>query len=100
MAESIKFEGCNCTLSTPTKIIGLKNKAGGTHAYSDGKRIVTCFRLSADELAEVAQNGLIWLIVEGQDMPHTSVNGRSVLNIKGIPAAADDETETTKQGMN
>jgi hypothetical protein len=100
MAKSIKFEGCNCTLSAPSKLIGLKPKAGGTDAFSDGKRIVTCWRLSAEELAEVAQTGLIWMIVDGQTMPTTVLSGQSVVSNKGVPATAKDDDETAKQGMN
>lgn len=99
MAESIKFEGCNCTLSAPSKIIGLKKtKAGSTDAFSDGKNIVTCWRLSTEELAEIAQTGLIWMVVQGQDMPQTIVSARSVLNIRGMPSIPNDPI--TKQGMN
>ncbi len=103
MAESIKFEGCNCTLAAPSKIIGLgPRKVGDTDAFSDGKRIVTCWRLSADELVEVAQTGLVWLMVDGQDMPLTNVSGKGLVNIKGVPATAEpvDDDETTKKAMN
>lgn len=102
MATSIKFEGCNCTLAAPPKILGLKGAPGKTDAFSDGKKIVTCWRLSADELVEIAQTGLVWLVSHGQDMPTTFVSGKSVLTIKGLPSTAEPEAddETTKQAMN
>jgi len=92
MAIPIKFDGCNCTLAPPATIVGLKPSAGHTDAYSDGKQVVTCWRLSSAELLEVAQTGLIWLIVAGQNQPRICVSGQGVLSAKGLPATADDES--------
>ncbi len=103
MATSIKFQGVNCTLSPPSKIIGMQQKTGGAmHALSDKTQVVTCWRLSAEELAEIAETGVVWMRIKGQEMPPTSVSGLCMVHIKGEPAEVEteDDEETAKQAMN
>lgn len=43
---------------------------------TDGRRvIISCFKMTPEELAEVNRTGRVWLIVQGRDMPVVSIDG-------------------------
>lgn len=56
-----------------TVLTGDGGDIGDLPAYYDGEQVVSCWRLDPDELATVAETGVIWLNIMGQYHPPISM---------------------------
>lgn len=78
MAEAVEFPEMNYRLGQPKGVSEDQVRTLRTHRaeYPDGSSLhISCWRLNADELAEVARTGLVWLYVMGDAHPPVHVNG-------------------------
>ncbi|WP_454287102.1 hypothetical protein [Rhizobium arsenicireducens] len=67
MAEAIRFAGANMVLGAPE---GQEETCSDLYTYTNGACSVSCWQLSADELAEVNRTGRIFLSVfSGRTQP-------------------------------
>ncbi|OJX99088.1 MAG: hypothetical protein BGP07_03245 [Rhizobiales bacterium 63-22] len=66
MATSINFPGSNMTLMPP----GGAENIDPLHTFTNGVCSVSCWQLSAEEIAEVARTGRIFLtVLSGRTQP-------------------------------
>lgn len=67
MAEAIDFEGRNIVFIKPEGMTD--EECGSLLAFTDGQQVISCWKLSEEELEEVKKTGVIWLSVWGQQPP-------------------------------
>lgn len=72
MARGIDFDGSNITLVAPS---GMEDAVTSLPVHYDDGLVVSCWRLSADELAEIQRTGVVWLSIIGNTMPPAFVGG-------------------------
>lgn len=72
MAETINFPGANVRLDAPP---GLEEQVHDIVAYKGPctcgdcpEQVVTCWRLSPEELEQVKKTGVVWLYLMGPSM--------------------------------
>lgn len=86
MAEPVGFEGANQVFAAPegsTNCIDLET-------HSDGQAVTSCWRLSPEELAEVARTGVVWLrVAMNGRTPPVYVSGEALLMIGDRPSRAE-----------
>lgn len=85
MANGVGFEGANHVFQAPpgdTNCVDLET-------FTDGTQVISCWRLSEEELAEVARTGVVWLSVRGRALPPVLVSGQALVSIVDHPAQAE-----------
>ncbi|MUO30799.1 MULTISPECIES: hypothetical protein [Rhizobium/Agrobacterium group] len=60
MAQPVKFDGANMVLRAPA---GQEETVSDLYTYTNGHCSVSCWQLTADELAEVNRTGRLFLSV-------------------------------------
>lgn len=75
MAEPIDFPGSNLNLLPAS---GDEETVNAMRAFTNGTHVVECWRLTPDELAEVAKTGCIWLAMVG-GVPPIIVGSKSTI---------------------
>lgn len=80
MARAIDFHGSNMVLHAPK---GSEETVGDLHTYTNRMCSVSCWELSAEELAEVAHTGRIFLSVfSGRTQPPVFLGGEE--DVRGL----------------
>jgi len=90
MAKGVKFEGSNVELKPPIGLVA--NRMGHVEnipAHNDGTQIITCWRLSDEEMQEVMRTGVVWLSVAGQSMNTLRISGEALVRVAGRPSVAE-----------
>lgn len=78
MANPIPFPGCNKTLVAPK---GMEDVVQPIQVYSTDQICVVASALTADELAEVLQTGIVWsTYVMGGTMPPSFIGSQKSVN--------------------
>ncbi|MDH3232222.1 MAG: DUF2203 domain-containing protein [Alphaproteobacteria bacterium] len=57
--------------------------------FRDGRQIISCWRLTEDELAQIAETGCVWLSVLGIGTPPVCIMGHSPVTVDGQPAVGE-----------
>ena len=88
MAVAVGFEGANTVFQAP------KGKEETVHDLecfqpADKSQIVSCWRLSKEEIEQVNQTGVVWLRIMGNGMPPVYVSGEALVLVEGRPARAE-----------
>lgn len=85
MAEPVAFPESNLTL-----VGSPEDRAAGTvldlptHRYRDldgHPHVISCWKLSPDELAEIVRTGLVWFHSWGETHPPISIQGASPFRV-------------------
>lgn len=81
MAEPIRFKGSNA-------VIGAGDNPGvlDLPAFFNGSRLVSCWRLTPEELEEVQRTGCVFLSVLYHSMPPVLVGSGTVVNDEAAQA--------------
>lgn len=61
------FSESNLVLSRPPDMTA--EQCEPLSVFADGKQVISCWKLTADELKEFQRTGRIWLVVFGETMP-------------------------------
>lgn len=86
MAKPVGFEGANTIYRAPKSMS--PEECGDLEVFKADDQIISCWRVSEDELAEINRTGVIWLAVIGQSTPPVKVSGFHLHTCGGeIPAA-------------
>jgi len=85
MANAVGFEGANDRLLAPK---GDKN-CRDLEIHRTEKSIISCWRLTDEELKKVAETGVVWFMVVGQTHPPILVSGDALVLWNGKPAKAE-----------
>lgn len=92
MAKAVGFEGSNTVFRAPEGVSqedcydlpAFLNSVPGPMGHD----VISCWRLSAEELAEVARTGVVWLQVCG-GQPPVAISGTALVHVDGKPARAE-----------
>ena len=82
MAEPVGFEVANLLISG--EVIGARDLP----AFRSDYHLITCWRLTPEELEKVAQTGVVWLTVLGQH-PAMMISGNALVKIGDRDAKAE-----------
>lgn len=81
MAEPIEFCGSN-TVFTPHPAD--EGKVKPMHGYTNGREVISCWKLSPEEAAEVASTGEVWVsIASGPNPPPIKLSGVALMQLLG-----------------
>lgn len=83
MAAPVGFEGAN------TLISGEAMGCNDLETFRTETEIISCWRLSAEELEIVAATGVVWLSVWGGGQPPVLISGKALVNIGDRPSKAE-----------
>lgn len=87
MSNPVGFEGANSIMQAP--------KGAGPEECSDLQvfrttdQIISCWRLTDVEIANVVETGVVWLSIKGQGMPPVMISGDALVEIEGRPSKAE-----------
>lgn len=84
MAVGVGFQAANEVFYAPkgsTNCVDLET-------FTDGQQVVSCWRCSEEELAQIAETGVIWVSVQGTGIPPMFVGGLALVEVDGKPAKA------------
>lgn len=87
MANPVGFEGANVVFQAPRGVP--QEECGDLPVFRDSDQIISCWRLTADEIEEVKRTGVVWLSVIGSGTPPVKVSGDALVQIAGRPAVAE-----------
>ena len=100
MANAVDFQGSNCQLKAPLGLITeRRTPVADIPAHNDKRQIITCWRLTEDELKEVVRTGAVWMSVKGQIMNTAYVSGIALVQVSGIPSEAGPYVEPKVAGI-
>lgn len=85
MAQGVGFEGANVVYQAPKG----DDNCVDLETFADGQQIISCWRLSEEELAEVARTGVVWVSVVGTVLIPLYVSGTALLTVGDRPARAE-----------
>ncbi|MEH6725188.1 MAG: hypothetical protein V7703_03450 [Hyphomicrobiales bacterium] len=87
MANSVGFEGANFVFQAPENMTP-EQCADLPTFVSDGQ-IISCWRLSPEEIATVTKTGVLWLSITGMAMPPVALAATGLININGRDPTAE-----------
>ena len=84
MAQAVGFEGANTVFRAPK---GMED-CYDLEVCKTEREIISCWRLDAEELAEINRTGVVWLSVVSAVTPPVCVSGKSFILVDGrVPKA-------------
>lgn len=86
MAEPTSFDEVNCQLSAPPQNKGIEPLL--CHRDVEGDQVISCWRLTKEELEEINKTGRVWLHIMGTQIPPAVVSG-----IKPFPSTNKEKPE-------
>jgi hypothetical protein len=72
MAQPVAFPEQNDNLA-PAK--GTEASVNTLPCFRDGEQVISAWRLSPDEIAEVVATGIVWCQIKGNTQPAVYLNG-------------------------
>lgn len=87
MARGVGFEGANFVFEAPPG----DNNCVDLETFIDAKNgaVISCWRLSDEELDEVKRTGVVWISVQSIPIPPITVSGHALVLIGDRPAKAE-----------
>lgn len=88
MGEAVGFKGSNAIMYgfgdvRDLQVFRLRPKD------VNGPQVISCWRLTPEELAEVARTGVVWLSVIQDGQPPVYVSGTALVTVDGKPSEAE-----------
>ena len=82
MAKPVGFEGANSLMLAP------KGSADciDLQVFNDGDQVISCWRMSDEEIANLVETRCVWLSIKGGGMPPVMVSGDALVNYQGKPS--------------
>ena len=84
MSNPVDFEGSNDLMLAPKSMP--PEECGDLPIFNANNQIISCFRLTDEELEIVKKTGCVWLSVFGQKMPPVMISGKALVNIGDRPS--------------
>jgi hypothetical protein len=87
MANPVGFEGARAVADAAP---GDEDKVRPLPIFMDDHQIISCWRLTPEELARIAETGVVWLSVTNVGiLPPVFVSGTALVEIDGRPSIAE-----------
>ena len=87
MAKPVGFEGANCVIQAPEGVPS--EECCDLECFTAPGRIISCWRLSPEELNQITETGVVWLEVQGDRTPPVVVSGKALMTVGDRPARAE-----------
>ena len=94
MANNVGFEGANKIFRAPKNM----ENCVDLEVFQDETQIISCHRLTPEELEEVNRTGVVWLSIIGQGIPPLLVSGTALVQTDGKPAIAEPYIPKARKG--
>ena len=94
MANAVGFEGANKVFHAPKGMETCRD----LQVFQSSEEIISCWRFSEDELAEINRTGVVWLSVSGTVTPPVSVSGIAFFNYDNKTPRAEPYIEPKRIG--
>lgn len=84
MAEACGFDESDAVLGPPPGMSAEECQALQILRISDGTHpiVVSCWKLTKDELDEINRTGRVWLMIWGETMPPAAVSGTKPFSVE------------------
>lgn len=86
MADPVGFEGVNCVYTAPE---GQEDSVRDLPTFKTHNEVIACWRLTEDELAQVAETGVVWVRMMGHTVVPHYVSGEALVTVGDRPAKAE-----------
>lgn len=90
MANGVGFEGANHVMEAPEGVP--QDECVDLPVFADGQQVISCWRLSEDEIEHIRETGVIWLSVQGGGMPPVAIAAKGLVFIDGRDPVAEPYT--------
>lgn len=81
MANPVGFEGANMVFTAPDTM--KPRECSDLEVFKQDNLIVSCWRLSKEEIAKINETGVVWLSIIGASLPPVKVQATGALDIRG-----------------
>lgn len=101
MAEPVGFDGANDILRAPK---GQEASCSDLPIFRSvdpntrGHMLISCWRLTPDELRAINETGVIWFSAQGVTHPPIVISGEALVMVDGRPARAEPAGLIRKAG--
>ena len=85
MGDAVGFEGVNKVFRAPA---GMKN-CHDLEVFEHGGQIISCWRMTEEELKQINETGVVWLSVHGTGTPPVYGSGTALVTTGGRPSRAE-----------
>ncbi len=85
MANPVGFEGANSVMLAPSNM----NSCGDLQCFKSDNQIISCWRLTEDEINKILETGVVWLSIMGEQMPPVLIGGNAMVLVENKPAKAE-----------
>lgn len=87
MALPVGFEGANFVMLAPASMT--PDECSDLPVFRDPQQIISCWRLSPDEIETINATGVIWLAIIGPGMPPVRVAATGIIQTDGRDPIAE-----------
>lgn len=87
MAQGVGFEGANFVFRAPKNMTA--DECADLPTFVSEGQIISCWRLSDEEIATITKTGVIWLSIVGMGMPPVSIAASGLVSIDGRDPVAE-----------
>lgn len=71
--EACNFEESNQLFGPPKGMT--EDEVHTLYTYKGDRQVISCWKVTQEELEEIQKTGRVWLIVMGNDMPPVNLSG-------------------------
>ena len=95
MANAVGFEGANSIMQAPVGVAS--HECLDLPVFRDQSQIISCWRLTGEELETIKKTGVVWLSISGQGMPPVYIGAKDVLHVDGRESTAEPYIKPAKR---
>ena len=86
MADPVSFDGSNTVLVAPPDMDNCEDLPVLRLQYAEGRALISCWKLTREELEEIARTGQVWLVIWGDTMAPAYVGGVKPFELQEHPS--------------
>jgi hypothetical protein len=86
MGNPVGFEGANHVFAAPE---GMEDSCKDLPVFMDDTSVFSCWRMSEQEKARIAETGVVWLQIVGHRVTPVYVTGNTAVLFGGMPVKAE-----------
>lgn len=87
MANSVGFDGANFVFRAPENMT--PEQCADLPAFVSDGQIISCWRLTPEEISTITKTGVVWLSITGMAMPPVALAATGLININGRDPVAE-----------
>lgn len=87
VASPVGFQGSNAVYAAPKGMT--QEECVDLPVFADDMQVISCWRLTKEELANVMETGVVWISVWGHRVPPMQLSGNALVLVNDQPAIAE-----------